>query len=124
MAYIRVMKEPLHTVVETAGFIDDCDDAGVGAEQRSAIVDTFARHPDQGDLVKGSGGVRKVRVAGRGKGKSGGYRVMVAYIGADLPVYLLALLSKGDADNFDAEDISEMKALVAELKAAKPKRKG
>jgi hypothetical protein len=117
------MDEPLQTVAETDGFIGDCDEAGVDGQQRLAIVKMIARDPKQGDLVKNSGGVRKVRVAGRGKGKSGGYRVMTAYLSADRPVYLLALLSKGDAGNFDDEDIAEMKKFMTELKAAKSKRK-
>ena len=117
------MDEPLQTVAETDGFIGDCEDAGVDGQQRLAIVKMIARDPKQGDLVKNSGGVRKVRVAGRGKGKSGGYRVMTAYLDVERPVYLLALLSKGDAANFDDDDIAEMKKFMAELKAAKPKRK-
>ncbi len=59
------MDEPLHTVAETDGFIGDCDDAGVDGQQRLAIVKLIAHDPKQGDLVKNSGGVRKVRVAGR-----------------------------------------------------------
>jgi len=43
----------------------------------------------------GTGGARKLRVAGRGKGKRGGYRV-IPYFGAeDVPVFLLALYGKG-----------------------------
>lgn len=49
---------------------------------------------------------------------------MTAYLSADRPVYLLALLSKGDASNFDDDEIAEMKKFMTELKATKPKRKG
>lgn len=35
-----------------------------------------------------------------GKGKSGGYRVITAYFGMDVPVYLIAMLSKGERSNF------------------------
>ncbi len=65
---------------------------------------------------QGSGGVRKVRIGGRGKGKSGGYRVMVAYLGADVPAYLLTVLSKGDRANFDGEEIAAMKDFTTALK--------
>ena len=115
------MDEPLQTIAKTDGFISDCDDAGVDGQHRLTTVKTIARDPKQGDLVKNSGGIRKVRIAGRGQGKSGGYRVMTAYLGVDRPVYLLALLSKGDAANFDDDDIAEIKKFMAELKAAKPK---
>ena len=40
--------------------------------ERQAAIDQIATDPIQGDEIQGSGGVRKVRLAGRGKGKSGG----------------------------------------------------
>lgn len=82
------------------------------------MVDAVALDPTQGDEVQGSGGVRKVRVGARskGKGKSGGYRVMVAYLGADVPAYLLAVLSKSDADNFTKDEIADMKAATTAIK--------
>ncbi|WP_172822826.1 type II toxin-antitoxin system RelE/ParE family toxin [Paramagnetospirillum marisnigri] len=59
--------------------------------------------------------MRKIRVAGRGKGKSGGYRVMLAYIAPHVPVYLLALLRKGDRANFTATEIAGFKALTTSI---------
>jgi hypothetical protein len=40
------------------------------------LVDFLAENPTAGDLIVGTGGCRKLRVAGRGKGKSGGYRTI------------------------------------------------
>ena len=88
------------------------------------MVDTVATNPAQGDEVQGSGGVRKVRVAGRGKGKSGGYRVMVAYLGEDLPAYLLAVLSKGERANFSPAEIAGMRQATTAIKQARRDRKG
>lgn len=87
-------------------------------DERRMAVNQLAADPSCGDEVRGSGGVRKVRVAGRGKGKSGGYRVMAAFIGDDAPVYLLAVLSKGDRGSFTAAEIAQMKALTAQIKRA------
>jgi len=39
-------------------------------------VDLVAGNPEAGDVMQGTGGVRKARLAGRGKGKSGGYRIV------------------------------------------------
>src|SRR3954468_14089393 len=86
----------LHSVAELPQFSHDSERMELSAEDVRAIVDAIAANPRQGDEIRGSGGVRKVRFAGRGKGKSGGYRVVTAYFGADAPVYLLALLSKGE----------------------------
>jgi hypothetical protein len=123
VAYIGGMHEPGHTVAETEGFLADCKEEGVSDDQRAAIVDSVAREPRAGDLVKGSGGVFKRRFAGRGKGKSGGWRVMVAFVGTELPAYLLALLGKGTRDDFDASEVTEMRKMVAELKKGKSVRK-
>jgi hypothetical protein len=64
----------MHTVVETR---PTCAMFGKtdGAEQEH-IVSLVAADPTAGDLIVGTGGARKLRVAGRGKGKSGGYRVI------------------------------------------------
>ncbi len=47
----------------------------------------MANHPEAGDEISGTGGARKIRVAGRGKGKSGGYSVITFYSGKDVPVW-------------------------------------
>jgi hypothetical protein len=102
----------LHTVAETPQFLRDAAEAGIADAERQAIVDSIAANPRQGVEIRGSGGVRKIRVAGRGKGKSGGYRVIIAYFGRDIPVYLLALLSKGDRENFSDAEVAGFKSLT------------
>ena len=67
-----------------------------------------------GDLVQGSGGVRKIRFAG-----SGGYRVMVAYLGDDGPAYLLGVLSKTARANFTDAEINAMHSLTKAIKQAR-----
>jgi putative transcriptional regulator len=47
--------------------------------ERLAIVTWIAANPQAGDVIEGTGGARKVRFAGKGKGKSGGYRVIVLF---------------------------------------------
>lgn len=106
------MKSGRHTVAETAQYLRDAASVGLSDIERNAIVDLIAANPQQGDEVRGSGGVRKVRVAGRGKGRSGGYRLMTAYFGPEAPTYLLAILSKGDRGNFSAAEIVGFKALT------------
>ncbi len=109
------MSTPLHTVAETPQFLRDSANAGISEDERKAIVDSLAADPKQGVEVRGSGGVRKFRVAGRGKGKSGGYRVMAAYVGSHAPAYLLAVISKGDRANFSAAEIAGFKVLTTAI---------
>ena len=107
---------PLHTVAETGAYLRDAKAAGVSDEERERIVREVSADPEDGDLIVGSGGIRKRRIAGRGKGKSGGYRIMVAYVGPDVPAYLLALLGKGDRENFSAAEIAAMSRMTAQLR--------
>jgi hypothetical protein len=86
----------MHSVVETSVFIRDATRAGLSDDERADIVDLIARNPMVGDLMPGTGGARKLRVAGRGKGKSGGYRVITYYAAEDVPVLMLAVIDKGE----------------------------
>jgi hypothetical protein len=117
------MAKPLHTVAETSPYLADAAKAGLSAEEMQAIVAAIATDPEQGDLVQGSGGVRKVRIAGRGKGKSGGYRIMVAHVGDDAPAYILALLGKHERANFTDAQVNAMKAVTMSIKQYWRKRR-
>ncbi len=66
-------------------------------------------------MIVGSGGCRKLRVAGRGKGKSGGYRVVTFWAADDGTVYLLAILSKGTDANYSAAQIKAMRDFAKTL---------
>jgi hypothetical protein len=102
----------MHGVIETQTFLADASAAGMEEEERLAIVNLIAADPHQGDLMQGTGGVRKVRVAGRGKGKSGGYRIVTYFAAPDVPVLLLAVINKGERANLSK---AERNALRKEL---------
>lgn len=118
------MAAALHTVAETSEFLRDAKDAGVTDAERERIVAAVSADPEGGVDVVGSGGVRKVRIAGRGKGKSGGYRIMVAFIGNEAPAYVLALISKGERANFSQREIAAMKQFTDELRRYWRSKKG
>jgi hypothetical protein len=83
--------------------------------ERGAVVEAVATRPDAGDEIPGSGGARKVRVAGRGKGKSGGYRVITFYSGKDIPVFLLTVYTKGEKANLTKAERNELKGILDEI---------
>lgn len=66
----------MHGVVLTPTFERDAKDAGLSDDDVMEIASTIAVDPMAGDLMAGTGGARKVRHRGRGKGKSGGYRTI------------------------------------------------
>jgi mRNA-degrading endonuclease RelE of RelBE toxin-antitoxin system len=84
----------VHTVVETPSYLADAKHERMTPDKLAAVVDLLSANPQAGDLIVGSGGCRKVRVGGKGKGKSGGYRVVSFFGGEDVPVFLLAVLAK------------------------------
>jgi hypothetical protein len=98
-----------HAVIATPEFIADAAAAGLTAEERTAIISHVARHPADGALIRGTGGARKVRFGGRGKGKSGGYRVIAFYGGDDIPVFLLNVFAKGDKVDLSKAERNELR---------------
>ena len=110
------MDKPLHTVVETPAFLAGAEKAGMTEAERTSAVNQIAVDPAGGDMIVGSGGCRKVRVAGRGFGKSGGFRVVTAYLNVRAPVFLIAVLSKGKAASFTKEQVKAMKGMMDRLR--------
>jgi hypothetical protein len=109
------MLRSLHVVAELPQFTRDAEAAGLGEQERMAIIESIAADPRQGDSIRESGGLRKVRFGGRGKGKSGGYRVITGYFGLHVPVYLVALLSKRDRGDFSKAEIAGFRKLTTDI---------
>jgi mRNA-degrading endonuclease RelE of RelBE toxin-antitoxin system len=63
-------------------------------DERHRIVVAIASDPTKGDLIKGTGGARKIRFSGRGKGKSSAFRVVTYFAAPDVPVFLLDIYAK------------------------------
>ena len=104
----------MHTVVETPGFLADTRGLGLADAERWSIVVWIAANPMAGDVMEGTGGARKVRFAGKGKGKSGGYRVVTFYSGTDVPVFLLNVFAKNERANLTPKECVTLKAILAE----------
>ena len=63
------------------------------------MLELLARRPKAGRVIQGTGGLRKVRIARPGKGKSGGTRVIYYYHNVDKPMLLLQIYAKADQEN-------------------------
>ncbi|MCP4372202.1 MAG: type II toxin-antitoxin system RelE/ParE family toxin, partial [Deltaproteobacteria bacterium] len=79
----------MQTVVETPEFIRCAKKLDLSDDERENIVDLISSNPEAGSEISGTSGMRKVRIAGKGKGKSGGYRVITFFTGSDIPVFLI-----------------------------------
>jgi hypothetical protein len=105
----------MQSVIETPDYLSDAKAAGVTEAERGLIVDMLAANPTAGDEIAGSGGARKVRFAGRGKGKSGGYRVITFFSGSDIPLFLLNIFAKGDRVTLSRAEVNELKLVLTEV---------
>jgi len=103
----------MHTVIETPTFLADCHDARLAEDAVAEMVRAIAADPLAGDLIPGTGGARKRRFAGRGKGKSGGYRTVSYFASDDVPVLLLALIDKGERANLSQAERNELRKELA-----------
>ena len=81
------------------------------AAGRASVVNRVAENPKVG--VSLGGGVRKVRFARPGRGKSGGARVVFLFAGEDIPVFLLTAFAKNEKANLS---VGERTALIAAAK--------
>lgn len=105
----------MHAVIQTPAFTTAAHEAGISADEVDAVVQTVSDDPMAGDVMAGTGGARKLRVAGRGKGKSGGYRVITFYAAEDVPVFLLDAYSKGDAANLTKAERNELRDILGQI---------
>lgn len=76
----------------------------------------LAVNPEKGRLIQGTGGLRKVRMAARGKGKSGGARVIYLHLEQWHIVYLVYVYDKGEADELTATQKRELRAIAEAIK--------
>lgn len=113
----------MHTVIETPTFQRAAAKARLSSGEIEAIVTMLAKDPAAGDVIKGSGGCRKVRVAGRGKGKSGGYRLITFFHSGDYPVFLLTVYGKGEMSNLSDAQVNALKQSTKQLVDALSKRR-
>lgn len=97
---------------------DQAADRALSAEELHTALTAIAQDPLAGDLLKGTGGVRKLRVKGDGRGKSGGARVIYYFYDSENPIYLLTVFAKKEKDNLSEAERNALKKLTAELKAA------
>lgn len=73
------------------------------------------KSPDAGAVMRGSGGVRKVRWGAGVKGKSGGVRVIYYWVKADDQIFLLTIYGKNEKANLSAADLKRVVRLLEEL---------
>jgi hypothetical protein len=82
-------------------------------DQYKELQEALVVRPGMGDLIKGSGGLRKVRWNLKGTGKSGGVRAIYYWVTDDDHIRMLYVYRKGKQENLTQNQIQQLKAIVA-----------
>ncbi len=109
--------DALLTVAETPEYQRRAERLLSSTEQ-TGVVDYLAANPRTGDLIKGTGGVRKLRWARGGRGKSGGVRVIYYFHSEAMPLYLITVFGKNEKADLSRAERNELAALTRVLKDA------
>jgi hypothetical protein len=114
MDYIYLMRTAPMTVIETPSFLRDAKGL-MDDEERQEIVAFLAHNPNAGDILQGTGGIRKVRFAREGGGKSSGYRVIYFFHSSDIPLFALNVFAKNEKSTISPAERNALKELSALL---------
>ncbi|HVF61480.1 MAG TPA: type II toxin-antitoxin system RelE/ParE family toxin [Thermoanaerobaculia bacterium] len=99
--------------IETPVFSDHLYELLSDDEYRGLQL-ALALRPEQGNLIPGGGGLRKLRWRLRGKGKSGGLRIIYYWDPAESAVYLLFLYPKTRQEDLTATQLRLLRRIVQE----------
>jgi len=104
----------MQTIVELPEFLRKADKL-LSASERLSIINYLAAHPAAGDIIQGTGGIRKLRWSAQGKGKSGGVRIIYYHHNESIPLFLLTLFGKGEKANLtksESNDLAKFTSLL------------
>ena len=93
-------------------FDKSCKRIGLSDEDVREIEEFLCINPDFGDLIKGTGGLRKMRWALKGRGKSGGARIIYIDFISYEKIYFVTAYKKNEKDNLSKEEQNILKKLV------------
>lgn len=105
------------TIAEVPCYIGRAEKLLTVAE-RQEIIAFLAVRPKAGDLIEGTGGIRKLRWAYGGRGKSAGVRVVYYFHSNAMPLYLITLFAKNERANLTKAERNELAKLVEFLVAS------
>jgi mRNA-degrading endonuclease RelE of RelBE toxin-antitoxin system len=121
------MKRVPVTLVEMPEFVKFSKQY-LDGEERSELLYYLGSNPDGGEVMEGTGGVRKLRWAAGGRGKSAGYRIVYYFHNETMPVFVLTMYPKNVKDNLSKAQRNDLKKampiLVKEYRAGLWKKKG
>lgn len=101
----------MHTIIELPEYKKRVEKL-LSEDENKQIISYLAEHPKAGALMQGTGGVRKLRWAKEGGGKSGGVRVIYYYHSEDIPLFMLSLFGKNEKANLSKAECNVLNKLT------------
>lgn len=89
---------------------------GLADKELKALQEELTIIPTKGDIIQGTGGLRKIQVAFDNRGKSGSARVCYVDFAAFEKIYLITAYTKNEKENLSKEERKSIKLLVEVLK--------
>ncbi|MGA2977663.1 MAG: type II toxin-antitoxin system RelE/ParE family toxin [Spirochaetia bacterium] len=102
--------------IETNEFRKRWTKLGLSEEDLRELEVFLLEHPDAGDMVQATGGVRKVRWARPGRGRSGGVRTIYVDFAERETTWLITVFGKNEKADLSAEECREIKLFVKRIK--------
>ena len=106
---MKIIETPIFTK-RLKNIVDDDD------EYRQ-IQNILILNPESGKIIKGSGGLRKIRWSGSGRGKRGGSRIIYYWLKDEEIIFMLLIYLKNESEDLTQAQIKILKSIVeSELK--------
>ena len=113
----------VRTFYEMKHFTQKWQDLGFTDDELSQLQQVLLENPKAGDVMKGTGGLRKVRFAFQGSGKSGSVRVCYIDIEGVLEIHLIDVFAKNEKENLSKAERNAIRIVVEQIKAERLKAK-
>jgi len=98
-------------IIETSIFSHLIQEIMSDDDYRS-LQEALITKPDAGDVIRGSGGLRKVRWKVEGKGKSGGVRIIYYWVAADDQIRMVYAYRKSKQENLTPEQLATLRQII------------
>ncbi len=81
-------------------------------DEYATLQEELTEYPEQGKIIKGSGGIRKMRWSLEGRGKRGGARVIYYFASSDEEIFMLDIYAKNEKTDLLPDEIKELREIV------------
>ena len=104
------------TFIEVPSFTKKWRDLGLTDDDLRDLENVLLANPKIGDVIKGTGGLRKVRISMDNRGKRGSGRVIYVDIELKETIYFINVYTKNEKDDLTEEEKRALRAVVKVLK--------